>query len=75
MPPEPPEIAESSPDELAYQQAYEALYGQKKDTGLLWGRPIKGQARKIDSITEDEDRVVMRKHEEEILNSLGITRD
>ena len=24
---------------------------------------------------EDEDRVVMRKHEEEILNSLGITRD
>ena len=24
---------------------------------------------------EDADRVVMRKHEEEILNSLGITRD
>ena len=25
LPPEPPEIAEPSPDELAYQQAYEAL--------------------------------------------------
>ena len=35
LPPEPPEMAEPSPDELAYQQAYEALYGQKKDTGLL----------------------------------------
>ncbi|MGM9582205.1 MAG: PolC-type DNA polymerase III, partial [Phascolarctobacterium sp.] len=62
LPPEPPEQYEAnepSPDELAYQQAYEALYGQKKDTGLLWGRPIKGQVRKIDSIIEDEDRVVI----------------
>ena len=52
-------MAEPSPDELAYQQAYEALYGQKKDTGLLWGKTIKGQVRKIDSITEDEDKVVI----------------
>ena len=59
LPPEPPEMAEPSPDELAYQQAYEALYGQKKDTGLLWGKTIKGQVRKIDSITEDEDKVVI----------------
>ena len=37
-PPEPslpPEPDEPSPEDLAYQQAYEALYGQKKDTGLL----------------------------------------
>ena len=59
LPPEPPEMAEPSPDELAYLQAYEALYGQKKDTGLLWGKTIKGQVRKIDSITEDEDKVVI----------------
>ena len=61
-PPEPslpPEPDEPSPEDLAYQQAYEALYGQKKDTGLLWGRTIKGQVRKIDSINEDEDRVVV----------------
>ena len=61
-PPEPslpPESDEPSPEDLAYQQAYEALYGQKKDTGLLWGRTIKGQVRKIDSINEDEDRVVV----------------
>ncbi|MGN1087825.1 MAG: PolC-type DNA polymerase III, partial [Phascolarctobacterium sp.] len=38
---------------------YEALYGQKKDTGLLWGRAIKGQVRKIDSIIEDEDKIVI----------------
>ena len=55
----PPEPTEPSPEELAYLQAYEALYGAKKDTGLLWGRAIKGQARKIDSINEDEDRVVI----------------
>ena len=55
----PPEPMEPSPEELAYLQAYEALYGAKKDTGLLWGRAIKGQARKIDSINEDEDRVVI----------------
>ena len=53
--PLPPEPWEPSQEELAYQQAYEALYGQKKDTGLLWGRAIKGQVRKIDSIIEDED--------------------
>ena len=45
LPPEPQEANEPSPEELAYQQAYEALYGQKKDTGLLWGRAIKGQVR------------------------------
>lgn len=55
----PPEPTEPSPEELAYLQAYEALYGAKKDTGLLWGRAIKGQVRKIDSINEDEDRVVI----------------
>ena len=59
LPPEPPEASEPSPEELAYMQAYEALYGQKKDTGLLWGRTIKGQVRKIDSIIEDEDKVVI----------------
>ena len=59
LPPEPPEMEKHSPDELAYLQAYEALYGQKKDTGLLWGKTIKGQVRKIDSITEDEDKVVI----------------
>ena len=57
--PLPPEPSEPSPEDLAYQQAYEALYGQKKDTGLLWGRAIKGQVRKIDSIIEDEDKVVI----------------
>ena len=57
--PLPPEPWEPSQEELAYQQAYEALYGQKKDTGLLWGRAIKGQVRKIDSIIEDEDKVVI----------------
>ena len=59
LPPEPQEANEPSPEELAYQQAYEALYGQKKDTGLLWGRAIKGQVRKIDSIIEDEDKIVI----------------
>lgn len=43
-----------------YLAALEALEGRKKkDAGLLWGRPVKGKARPIDSITEEENRVVI----------------
>ncbi len=45
--------------EAAYEGAYNALYGVKKNDGLLWGKKIKGQVRTIDSLTEEENKVVI----------------
>ncbi|MDY4919928.1 MAG: PolC-type DNA polymerase III [Phascolarctobacterium sp.] len=58
LPPEPSE-QEAPEYDKAYMEAYNALYGEKKDDGLLWGRTIKGQVRKIDSLFEEEDKVVV----------------
>ncbi len=50
---EPPIVDEN------YQKAMENLYGDKKEDSLLWGNKIKGAVRKIDTITEEENRVVI----------------
>lgn len=73
LPEEPPdlEIGEAEPKEpipscdlqedydAAYKQAYNQLYGEKKDNGLLWGKNFKGKVRPLDSIFEEENRVVI----------------
>ena len=70
LPPEPPAVAigatepplppcEPEPYDAAYEEAYNALYGAKKDDGLLWGRKIKGNVRKMETLTEEENRVVI----------------
>lgn len=58
-PPEPNCVMEAETYEQAYEQAYNRLYGEKKDDGRLWGKPIKGKVRSIDSIVEEENRVVV----------------
>ena len=60
-PPEPPCVVEEvNVYEQAYEQAYNRLYGEKKDDGLLWGKPIKkGKVRPIDSIIEEENKVIV----------------
>ena len=59
-PPEPPCIMEE-PDvyEQAFAAAYDRLYGEKKDDGHIWGKKITGKVRPIDSIIEEENRVVV----------------
>lgn len=71
LPPEPPELeigatereeiplCEPPAPDAAYEEAYNALYGAKKDDGLLWGKKIKGPVRTIDSLTEEENKVVI----------------
>lgn len=74
LPPEPPtvEIGAAGPEEpplceppeapdydAEFRAAYDALYGAKKDDGLLWGKKIKGPVRAIDSLTEEENKVVI----------------
>ena len=55
-----PEAEYRLENDPAYLQAMEALYGdKKKDDGLLWGKRIKGAVRKIDTLTEEENRVVI----------------
>lgn len=58
-PPEPSCVAEDEGYEQAYEQAYNRLYGEKKEDGHLWGKRIKGKVRPIDSIIEEENRVVV----------------
>ena len=58
LPPCEPE-PEPEPYDAAYEEAYNALYGAKKDDGLLWGRKIKGTPRKMETIIEEENRVVV----------------
>lgn len=71
LPPEPPEmeiggepypepVCEAEPylDE-GYLAAYNNLYGSKKKDGMLWGKKISGDVRKIDSVIEAEDKVVI----------------
>lgn len=69
LPPEPPEIeiGNSAPieqeycleDDLDYKQAVENLYGSKKDDGILWGKRISGLVQKIETLTEEENNVVI----------------
>lgn len=69
LPPEPPdmEIGATEPPmppcvepvNDAYEEAYRNLYGEKKDSDMLWGKKIVGKVRTIDSITEEENRVVI----------------
>ena len=55
---EPPEDSDYDAD-AEFRAAYDALYGAKKDDGLLWGKRIKGPVRTIDSLTEEENKVVI----------------
>lgn len=55
---EPPETPDYDAD-AEFRAAYDALYGAKKDDGLLWGKRIKGPVRTIDSLTEEENKVVI----------------
>lgn len=55
---EPPEAPDYDAD-AEFRAAYDALYGAKKDDGLLWGKRIKGPVRTIDSLTEEENKVVI----------------
>lgn len=62
--PEEPLLCESpeTPDydaDAEFRAAYDALYGAKKDDGLLWGKRIKGPVRTIDSLIEEENKVVI----------------
>lgn len=59
LPPEPENCDPEPYYDADYQAAYEALYGAKKDNGLLWGKPIKGKVRPLDTILEEENRVVI----------------
>lgn len=69
LPPEPPniEIGATEPPmptctEIVsddYEAAYRNLYGEKKDSELLWGKKIVGKVRPIDNIIEEEKRVVI----------------
>lgn len=72
LPEEPPDVVIGEPDvqepmlaceqneyDAAYEQAYNTLYGEKKNDGHLWGKHIKGKVRPIDSIIEEENRVVI----------------
>lgn len=73
LPEEPPEIeiGEAEPKEpipscdrqeeydAAYEQAYNQLYGEKKDNGLIWGRSFKGKVRKLETVYEEENRVII----------------
>lgn len=69
LPPEPPEIEIGNSDpieqeycleeDLDYRQAVENLYGSKKDDGILWGKRISGLVQKIETLTEEENNVVI----------------
>lgn len=69
LPPEPPEIeiGNSEPieqeycleEDLDYKQAVENLYGSKKYDGILWGKRISGLVQKIETLTEEENNVVI----------------
>lgn len=63
LPPELPvceELYDASPEsDPEFLKAKEALYGAKKDDGLLWGKRIKGSVRKIETLTEEENNVVI----------------
>lgn len=52
-------VCENEPYDADYQAAYDALYGAKKDNGVLWGKQIKGNVRTLDSIIEEENKVVI----------------
>ncbi len=59
-PPEPSCVVEEADQyDQAFEEAYNRLYGEKKDDGHLWGKRIKGKVRPIDSIIEEENRVVV----------------
>ena len=59
-PPEPACVVEEADQyDQAFEEAYNRLYGEKKDDGHLWGKRIKGKVRPIDSIIEEENRVVV----------------
>lgn len=53
-----PELPEP-PDDKDYQEAFEALYGSKKDDSLLWGKRIKGNVVPFDDLRDGDDRVVV----------------
>ena len=57
---EPSEEEYNLENDPAYMQAMESLYGnKKKDNDVLWGKYIKGEPRKLATITEEEDRVII----------------
>lgn len=57
---EPPEEEYSLEQDPEYLQARESLYGnKKKDNDVLWGKRIKGEPRKLETITEEENKVII----------------
>ncbi len=63
LPDIPEQYEDSQPDELLndaeYLKAVENAFGEKKEDDLLWGKKIRGAVRKIESLTEEENRVVI----------------
>lgn len=43
----------------AFQKAYDKIYGEKKDSGLIYGDPFKGKPRSLSDLTEEENKVVV----------------
>ena len=56
---EPPIPSCVSLENNDFEEAYRNLYGNKKGSDLLWGRKITGKVRPIDSIVEEERRIVI----------------
>lgn len=52
-------LCESETDDPLYEEAYKSLYEHKKDKDLLWGKKISGKVRKLNTITEEENKVVV----------------
>ncbi len=42
-----------------FERAYNTLYGAKKESEFIFGKAFKGEPREIDSITEEENKVVI----------------
>lgn len=73
LPPEEPEAADDGADEalaalqceatgtkdVAYEKAYNLLYGNKKADGLIYGKSFKTKPRPMIDIFEEENRVVV----------------
>lgn len=52
-------VCEKESDNVDYEAAYNNLYGAKNGKGLLWGKKITGAVRKLNTITEEENKVVV----------------
>ncbi|MCD8198601.1 MAG: PolC-type DNA polymerase III [Phascolarctobacterium sp.] len=46
-------------DQDEYDLACKQLYGKKEESSLLWGKMPKGDVRSLDSLSEEENRVVI----------------